>query len=70
MGRPRKYDANRVTTAIRFRPELHAALRAAAEERDVSVNFLVERAVGDFLASLQDPLALAARSDTTERGMR
>lgn len=39
-------------TAIRFTPELHERLRVAAEERDLSVNFLVNRAVEDFLDRL------------------
>lgn len=42
----------RIATAIRFRPDLHDALVAAAEEREVSVNWLVNRAVEDFLPRL------------------
>ena len=42
----------RTTTAIRFPPELHEALRVAAEERDLSINYLVIRAVQDFLPHL------------------
>lgn len=51
MSRPRKYPP-RLTTAIRFKPETHDALVAAAEERDLSINFLVNRAVEDFLRRL------------------
>lgn len=42
----------RLSTAIRFRPDLHARLQAEAEARDVSINFLVNRAVEDFLKHL------------------
>ncbi len=39
-------------TAIRFKPEIHEALTTAAAERDLSVNYLVNRAVEDFLRRL------------------
>ena len=42
----------RTATAIRFPEELHDELVRAAEERDLSVNFLVVRAVQDFLPRL------------------
>lgn len=42
----------RTATAIRFSPELHERLRVAAEERDLSINFLVNKAVEDFLPRL------------------
>lgn len=48
MDRPE----HRTATAIRFPPELHAALTKAAAERDVSVNWLVVKAVADFLPRL------------------
>jgi predicted transcriptional regulator len=51
MGRPRE-DKNRITTAIRFDPELHARLKAAADERDLPLNWLVNRAVAEFLDNL------------------
>lgn len=50
-GRPRKYP-QRTSTAIRFVPEVHDRLVAAAEERDVSINWLVNRAVEQFLDRL------------------
>jgi predicted HicB family RNase H-like nuclease len=43
---------SRTTTAIRFPPELHEQLRVAAGERDLSINYLVVRAVQDFLPRL------------------
>jgi predicted HicB family RNase H-like nuclease len=42
----------RVTTALRFPADLHERLRAAAEERDLSVNYLVVKAVEEFLDRL------------------
>lgn len=49
----------RVSTAVRLPAELHAELQRQAEERDVSVNFLVTRAVAHYLRALgpADPLA-------------
>lgn len=51
MGRPRVHG-DRVTTQIRFPVELHERLTAAATEREVSVNLLVNRAVDEFLERL------------------
>ena len=42
----------RTTTAIRFPEEMHKQLQKAAEERDLSINFLVVKAVEDFLPRL------------------
>lgn len=42
----------RTSTAIRFRPDLHERLQTEAAARDVSINFLVNRAVEDFLKHL------------------
>lgn len=52
MGRPRIYEEPRVATAIRLPASLRDELQAAALERDVSVNFLVTRAVHDYLRRL------------------
>jgi hypothetical protein len=52
MGRPRIYDEPRVATAIRLPASLRDELQAAATERNVSVNFLVTRAVLDYLRRL------------------
>jgi hypothetical protein len=52
MGRPRIYDEPRVATAIRLPASLRDELQVAAIERDVSVNFLVTRAVLDYLSRL------------------
>lgn len=45
---PRK----RSSTAVRFPPELHTALTQAAADRDVSLNWLVNKAVEEFLDRL------------------
>ncbi|MDP8930870.1 MAG: toxin-antitoxin system HicB family antitoxin [Actinomycetota bacterium] len=52
MARPRVYDERRVTTAIRIPASLHDRLRDAASQRDVSVNYLVIKALDDFLERL------------------
>lgn len=50
MGRPPKNrNRNRTSTGVRFERDLHARLVAAADERHVAVNFLVNRAVEEFL---------------------
>jgi hypothetical protein len=55
MGRPRIYEEPRVATAIRLPASLRDELQVAATERDVSVNFLVTRAVSDYLRRLPPP---------------
>lgn len=50
MATPNK--DNRVATAIRLPREMHEELQRQAELRDVSVNFLIVRAVNDFLENL------------------
>lgn len=42
----------RTTTAIRFPDEVHEQLRVAADERDLSINYLVVKAVEEFLDRL------------------
>ena len=55
MARPRVYEEKRVTTAIRLPETLHDQLKITAHERDVSVNYLVQRAVEGYLARLTSP---------------
>ena len=52
MARPKVYDEERVATAVRLPRSLHEQLHAAAEERQVAANLLVEKAVETFLARL------------------
>jgi len=50
--RPKREGPARVTTGMRFPPELHARLVQAAAERDVSIGWLVNRACEHFLDRL------------------
>jgi hypothetical protein len=52
MSRPKIFDEPRVATAIRLPTSLRDELQAAATARDVSVNYLVTRAIGDYLQRL------------------
>jgi hypothetical protein len=52
VPRPRVYNEQRVATAIRLPVSLRDGLQKAAIARDVSVNFLVTRAVSDLLERL------------------
>jgi HicB family len=45
-------ESPRIATAIRLSADLHARLKQAAEDRDVSVNWLITRAVTDLLDRL------------------
>lgn len=47
-----KKTADISATAIRFPTELHEQLRIAAEERHLSINYLVVTAVEDFISRL------------------
>ena len=51
-GRPREYDDDRVTKAVRIGPELDARLKKAARERGLSVNLLMNVALEDYLDRL------------------
>jgi predicted HicB family RNase H-like nuclease len=52
VPRPRLHNEPRVTTAVRLPPGLHDRLRNAADERHVSVNFLIVKALEDYLDRL------------------
>lgn len=45
----------RVNTAVRLEPETHEKLLKAAEERDLSVNWLINKACSEFLDRLLPP---------------
>jgi predicted HicB family RNase H-like nuclease len=51
MARPREHG-HRITTAVRFPPDLHERLKNAAAERDVAMNVIVNKAVADYLDRL------------------
>jgi predicted transcriptional regulator len=55
MGRPKIYDEPRIATAIRLPTSLRDELLKVATARDVSVTFLVTRAVSDYLRRLPMP---------------
>ena len=55
MARPRICEEDRVATAIRLPASLHAELRRVARARDVSVNYLITRAVEELLANADRP---------------
>lgn len=44
--------AQRVNTAIRIHPDIYEKLKAEAEAREVSINYLVNAALKDFLPRL------------------
>lgn len=52
MGRKKTYEERRVATAFRLPASIHARLVAAAEEREVSANFLATRAISKYLNEL------------------
>lgn len=52
MARPKVHHEARVTTAVRFPESLHGRLRTAADERELSANYLIVRAVEDYLDHL------------------
>ena len=52
MPRPRICDEPRIVTAVRLPASLRDELDRAAGERAVSVNFLVTRAITDYLRAL------------------
>jgi predicted HicB family RNase H-like nuclease len=55
VARPRLYEEPRICTAVRLPESLHDELLRAAAARDVSMNFLVTRAIADYLRRLPDP---------------
>ncbi len=68
MARPRIFHEERVTTAVRLPRSVHRRLRQAADDRDVSANLLVTRAVTEFLERLpsaDEVLSEGARSKRT-----
>jgi predicted transcriptional regulator len=49
VPRPRVYDQPRVATAVRLPKQLHERIQREADERQVSVNYIVERAIERYL---------------------
>ena len=46
---------SRTTTAVRLEPEIHERLRKAAEQFGLPMNFLINRAMQEFLDNMIDP---------------
>jgi predicted HicB family RNase H-like nuclease len=49
MARPRLYDEPRIGLALRLPKTIRDELQRAADARDVSVNFLATKAIGEYL---------------------
>lgn len=52
MGRPREYNENTISTAIRLPISLHTRLTEAAAERQLTMNRLARYAIEDYLERL------------------
>ena len=59
MGRTPVSSEPRVATAVRLPQSLHVRLHAVADQRDVSANRIVTKAITEYLDRLErfDPLA-------------
>ena len=62
MSRPKIYEENRITTAVRLPESLHGWLKTTARERDVSVTYLVVRALEDYRERIAPLTSSATRS--------
>ena len=70
MARPKIYEERRVATAVRLPASVHVELQRLARARDVSVNYLITRAVEELLANdpgPDDAAALSVRPGSTGR---
>lgn len=59
----RRSREERISTAVRLPVELHAELQRQAAQREVSVNYLITRAVYHYLRRLEAPDPLAPASE-------
>jgi predicted HicB family RNase H-like nuclease len=60
VGRPKKYEGKKVTTAVRLPEPIHRRLQEEAEARDLSVNFLIVKATDLLLQRLRPISAIEA----------
>ena len=51
-GRPRQFDEERITKALRIPTSLDEQVKQAALERGISVNVLINNALEDYLERL------------------
>lgn len=56
---------HRTTTAIRFPEELHERLRQAADSFGLPINFIVVKAMEEFLDRMIDPADFRLTKDKT-----
>lgn len=69
MGRPRVSSERRIATAVRLPESIHRRLQLAANDRDVSANLLITRAVDEYLERLPSADAvLTSKGPRVERG--
>ena len=68
MGRPRISDERRIATAVRLPESIHRRLQLAANDRDVSANLLITKAVDEYLDRL--PTADEALTPKRSRARR
>ena len=61
MARVKTIKAPRVTTTIRLPPELRERLQSEAEDRDLSANYLVVKAIDRYLDWLTSDAEVARR---------
>ena len=52
IGRPREYEEQRVTKAVRIGADLDQRLKQVARERGVSVNVIMNMALNQYLERL------------------
>ena len=52
IGRPREFEQQRVTKAVRISRDLDQQLKQVARERGVSVNVIMNMALNDYLQRL------------------
>ena len=62
MSRPKIYEETRITTAVRLPESIHLWLKATALERDVSVTYLVVRALEDYREQIAPLTSSGART--------
>ncbi|MGI9578508.1 MAG: toxin-antitoxin system HicB family antitoxin [Microthrixaceae bacterium] len=68
MGRPRVSSERRVATAVRLPESIHRRLHLAAEDRAVSANLIITKAVDEYLERLPsaDTALTLTRSRVTQ----
>lgn len=67
MGRPKREPDGRINTGLRFDPDLHASILAAATEREVSFNWLVSRLCAEGMERLIPASEMRLTTPPTER---